>query len=146
MSSLRHFLEAQQFSRIPLKKTVTQHYKVQARINDKKCWLIVDTGASTSCIHLPEADSLDMSIQESDIKATGAGASNLLTQLSENNSLQLGDWQISRLSFIIMDLSHVNNGLEQVGELPIIGILGADILKKARAVIDYGRNCMYFKM
>lgn len=121
------------------------HYKVAARINGKKCWLIVDTGASTSCIHLDEASRLNMIPQESDIKATGAGASNMLTQLSENNSLELGDWKISRLSFIVMDLSHVNEGLSQVGELPIIGILGADVLKKARAVIDYGRNCMYLK-
>lgn len=146
MSSLRSFLEEDNFTRIPLKKTVTLHYKVQAKINGQKCWLIVDTGASTSCIHLDDAKDLDMIHQESDIKATGAGASNLITQISENNSLQLGKWNMTRLSFIVMDLSHVNEGLSQVGELPIIGILGADVLKKARAVIDYGRNCMYFRM
>ena len=28
---------------------------------------------------------------------------------------------------------------------PVDGIIGADILKKYRAVIDYGRNCFYLK-
>lgn len=145
MSSLRSYLENAAFTRIPLKKTKTLHYKVQVKINGRKCWLIVDTGASTSCINQSEAENLKMSAAASDITATGAGASNLFTQISEYNSLQIGDWHLKRIDFIVMDLSHVNNGLAQVGENPVVGILGADVLKNARAVIDYGRNCMYFK-
>lgn len=145
LSSLRNFLEDAEFHRVSLKRTVTLHYKVQAKINGEKCWLIVDTGASTSCINQTEAENLKMIPEGSDIKATGAGASNLLTQISENNLLQIGQWSMNRMPFIVMDLSHVNNGLAQAGEMPIIGILGADVLKKARAVIDYGRNCMYLK-
>ncbi|NQX78730.1 retropepsin-like aspartic protease [Gilvibacter sp.] len=146
MSSLRSFLEADKFTRISLKKTRTLHYKVEARINGCKCWLIVDTGASTSCINLSEAETLKMTIQASEILATGAGASGLETQISEQNCLSLGAWEKTKLAFIIMDLSHVNAGLAQAKEDPITGILGADILKQARAVIDYGRNCMYFKL
>lgn len=87
-----------------------------------------------------------MTIQASEILATGAGASGLETQISEQNCLSLGAWEKTKLAFIIMDLSHVNAGLAQAKEDPITGILGADILKQARAVIDYGRNCMYFKL
>ena len=47
--------------------------------------------------------------------------------------------------FVIFDLSHVNEALNQVGETPIHGIIGGDFLKKNRAVIDYGRNCFYLK-
>lgn len=86
-----------------------------------------------------------MSAQASEILATGAGASGLTTQLSHNNTLHLGRWKKKKLAFVIMDLSHVNTGLAQAGEDPIAGILGAEVLKQARAVIDYGRNCMYVK-
>ncbi|MDC7996486.1 retropepsin-like aspartic protease family protein [Gilvibacter sediminis] len=146
MSSLRSFLEEDNFTRISLKKTRTLHYKVEARINGKKCWLIVDTGASTSCINLSAADELQLTTQASEILATGAGASGLETQISEQNCLRLGVWEKRNLAFIIMDLSHVNAGLAQAEEDPVTGILGADVLKQARAVIDYGRNCMYFKL
>ncbi|WP_374957280.1 aspartyl protease family protein [Gilvibacter sp.] len=146
MSSLRSLLEDADFTRLSLKKTLTLHYKVLAKINGCSCWLIVDTGASTSCINLNEAENLKMQFSESEIKATGAGASDLQTQISEGNALKLGAWKRTNMSFIVMDLSHVNAGLAQAGEDPIIGILGADVLKQARAVIDYGRNCMYFKM
>ena len=52
---------------------------------------------------------------------------------------------LSNYEFVLFDLIHVNQALEQVGETPVHGILGADILKKLHAVIDYGRNCVYLK-
>ncbi|PIZ08269.1 MAG: acid protease, partial [Flavobacteriaceae bacterium CG_4_10_14_0_8_um_filter_34_31] len=47
--------------------------------------------------------------------------------------------------FIIFDLSHVNEALHLAEANSVEGILGADILKTSRAVIDYGRNCLYLK-
>jgi hypothetical protein len=46
---------------------------------------------------------------------------------------------------VLFDLSHVNEALLQVEEEHIHGIIGADFLKRTRAVIDYGRNCLYVK-
>lgn len=145
MSNLRSLLENQEFVRIPLQKTITLHYKVRAKIND--CWgdFIVDTGASSSCLNLERAAKFKLQLSVSDIKATGAGAGNLHTELSHKNTIVLGNWRKKNCSFIVMDLSHVNAGLAQVEEAPVDGILGADLLKSARAVIDYGRNCMYLK-
>ncbi len=145
MTSLRKLLETQGFVRIPLKKTITLHYKVRAKINN--CWgdFIVDSGASTSCINYTAAHKFKLSLTQSDIKATGAGAGNLHTDLSHNNTISFKGWSKNNCSFIVMDLSHVNTGLAQVEELPVNGIIGADLLKSARAVLDYGRNCMYLK-
>ena len=145
MSSLRLMLEGQGFQRVPLKKLVTQHYKVQAKINNRKGWFILDSGASTSCINNQTAQRFKLVLSDSDIKATGAGSSNLHTQLSHENSISFTQWTKSNCSLIVMDLSHVNAGLAQVEEEAVDGIIGADLLKAARAVIDYGRNCMYLK-
>ena len=49
------------------------------------------------------------------------------------------------MDFVIFDLSHVNEALQQAEEISIHGIIGADFLKQTRAVIDYGRNCFYVK-
>ena len=67
------------------------------------------------------------------------------TEIAKNNSIEIGSWKISNFDFVIFDLSHVNEALNQVDETPIHGIIGADFLKKNRAVIDYGRNCFYLK-
>jgi len=39
----------------------------------------------------------------------------------------------------------VNQALIAHNALPVDGIIGADILKKAKAVIDYNKKCLYLK-
>ena len=142
---LRAFLEEKGFHRIPLKKLVTGHYKFEAKINDIKGSFILDTGASTSCVGMDAADYFEMVVQDSDIKAAGAGAINMNTKVTHNNSFQVNDWKTRKMEFVLFDLSHVNHALTEAEETPVNGIIGGDLLKKCRAVIDYGRNCLYLK-
>ena len=43
-------------------------------------------------------------------------------------------------------MNHINNALSQKKVPPIDGIIGADILKKSKAVIDYESNKLYLKL
>lgn len=142
---LRELMTAQNFSRIPLKKLATGHYKITAKINNKKGDFIIDTGASSTCIAISQAPIFNLSHKNSPVKASGAGASGMETHLSENNMLIIKNRILNNFTFILFDLTHVNQALIEVNELPIQGIIGADLLKKLRTVIDYGRNCMYIK-
>lgn len=49
------------------------------------------------------------------------------------------------MEFVVFDMTHVNEALTTAGIASVDGIIGAEMLKKARAVIDYGRNCVYLK-
>jgi hypothetical protein len=40
----------------------------------------------------------------------------------------------------------VNNALEQLDVNAVDGILGADVLKETKAVLDYNRNGLYLKI
>lgn len=106
---------------------------------------ILDTGASTSCIGIKEAPYYKLLTEKSDVKAAGAGAIDMETHSTTNNTLTIGSLVLSNCGFVIFDLVHVNQALLQAEEEKVDGIIGADILKKLRAVIDYGRNCVYFK-
>ncbi|QNJ97738.1 retropepsin-like aspartic protease family protein [Constantimarinum furrinae] len=145
MTQLRSLLEKKGFYRIPLKKLNSGHYKFTASINGKKGSFILDTGASTSCIGFESVSYFAMKSEESSIKAAGAGAINMLTEVTWNNTFTIGSWTLNKMSFIIFDLSHVNEALSQVEEEVVHGIIGADFLKEVRAVIDYGRNALYVK-
>ena len=145
MKSLRTFLESQSFARISLKKTATQHFKIKATINGVSGIFILDTGASNSCIGFSNINYFKMNAEETEIKAAGAGATNMQTQISHNNNISFGVWKKNKMSFIIINLSHVNEALESANEKAVHGIIGADLLKQGRAVIDYGRNCLYLK-
>jgi hypothetical protein len=143
---LRSFLENKEFKRIPLKKLATGHYKFIAKVNDKEGQFILDTGASTSCIGVDYIQHFNLASQESDIKAAGAGATGMATQSTQDNSFKIPLIRSLKMDFILFDLSHVNLALKQVEEPPVHGIIGADFLKKYRAVIDYGRNCLYISL
>ena len=143
MTELRDLLESKNFSRIPLHRLGSGHYKIKATVNGISGNFIIDTGASTSCIGFDSIPYFNLNTEDSEIKAAGAGATNMETLLTRGNSLGIGGKTLNKTSFILFDLQHVNEALAQVDEVPVQGILGADLLKKLRAVIDYGRNALY---
>lgn len=145
MKDLRNFLEAKGFYRISLKKLKTGHYCFTVFINSVSGTFILDTGASTSCMGNKAAKTFLLNIKQSDVKAAGAGAINMLTSIAEKNTIKIGAWGNSYIDLVVFDMTHVNEALAQAEEKPVAGIIGADFLKKTRAVIDYGRNCFYVK-
>lgn len=140
---LRILLEAKGFERFPLKKLNSTHYLIHSKINDVDARLILDTGASTTCIDIHKAEHFNIKHEESEMKAAGAGRVGMNTSVSANNKISFKRWSRIRQQVILFDLSHVNIALETVGETPVDGILGADFLKKNRAIIDYGKNALY---
>lgn len=143
MIQLRGLLEKKGFHRIPLKKLKTGHYKLTVKINSISGNFILDTGASTSCIGFNNISYFFLKSEESSIKAAGAGAINMKTKLARKNKISIDNWKLSSIDFVLFDLSHVNEALQQASEESVHGIIGADFLKSTRAVIDYGRNCLY---
>lgn len=138
-------METRSFQRVPLKKLKSGHYKLSLKINGLKAEFILDTGASTSCMGFESVANFILNAEESDVKAAGAGAINMETKVAMNNEVSIGSVTMRGVDLILFDLNHVNEALSQVDEQPIHGILGADLLKQMRAVIDYGRNCFYIR-
>ncbi len=143
MNQLRNFLEQKGFYRIILKRIKSGHYTFNVKINNVAGVFILDTGASNSCIGFVFDSYFNLTKEESNIKAAGAGALNMKTALAKNNLLEIRDWKIKKMNFILMDLSHINKALKEADNSPVHGVIGADFLKQHRAVIDYGKNCFY---
>ncbi|WP_459211235.1 aspartyl protease family protein [Aquimarina rhabdastrellae] len=145
MSTLRKFLLAKKYTRIKLALTKTNHFEVKATLNGIKGNFILDTGASNSCVGFEAVEKFDLFAQDSDVKAAGAGATNMTTQVSKKNTLKIGKWKKKKVSLVLFDMQHVNQALLNHNAEPVDGIIGADILKKGKAVIDYERKCLYLK-
>ena len=105
----------------------------------------MDTGASNTCIGLDKTELFNLNSKESKIKAAGAGATNMETMISTKNSIKIGKWSKKKLKIVLFDLTHVNEALTTHKALPVDGIIGADVLKKGKAIIDYEKSCVYLK-
>lgn len=145
MDSLELFLEEKGYFKVKLKLTRTNHFEIKATINGVKGRFILDTGASSSCVGFEAIEQFKLKVIDSDIKAVGAGASNMTTKLSKSNSLKIGRWKKKQVALVLFNLSHVNEGLVYHNSSAVDGIIGADILKKGKGIIDYEKKYLYLK-
>ena len=130
---------------MPLVLTATNHYEVVAKINGISGRFILDTGASNTCVGFDKITFFNLTSRASKIKAAGAGATNMETLISKKNSIKSGSWKKKKLKLVLFDLGHVNEALTAHKTQPVDGIIGADILKKAKAIIDYDKHRLYLK-
>lgn len=145
MASLREFLLAKGYTRIKLTTTLTNHLELKASVNGIKGSFILDTGASSSCIGLEYADYFKLTSEDSEVLAAGAGATDMITRLSKDNSIKISTWKREEIDIVLFDLTHVNTALENHKANAVHGILGADILNLGKGVIDYQYSCLYLK-
>lgn len=145
MDNLYDTLKGKGYKRVKFKISKTQHLLIKGKINGIEGKFILDTGASNSCVDFQGIDFFGLSASDSNTKAAGAGGIGMLTQTSVKNRLKLGRWSTKNLGLVIFDMSHVNQALQQYNAKPVNGIIGADILMKGKAIIDYHNNCFYLK-
>ena len=127
--------------RVKLKLNKTLHLICQARINGVKARLLIDTGASSSCIALEEQQRFDLTVDGDSFEAAGAGQGKMKAIPSQKCTLIIGRYRVEPFAFILLEMCHINATLQAQNAPPIDGILGADFLKEKKAVIDY--NEMY---
>jgi predicted aspartyl protease len=145
MKNLHEKLKKVDYKKVKFKVTKTQHLLITAKINGVKGNFILDTGASNSCVGFESIEHFTLDAKNSKTKASGAGATGMLTQTASNNKLQLGKWKNNKLDLVIFDLSHVNEALSHYKVKPVHGIIGADVLMKGKGIIDYFNHCLYLK-
>jgi len=133
------------YVKIKLKKINTNHFEIKGKINGVKGRFILDTGASNSCIDINLAEKFKLDLKDSDTKAAGAGAIGMETKVSSKNKIQLKRWVLQSFNLVLLDLSHVNTALTEHNANAVDGIIGADILEKGNAIIDYKYKCVYLK-
>ena len=67
------------------------------------------------------------------------------TRLSKNNTIELRKWR-SKINLVSIDMTHINSVLNEKVTESVDGIIGADVLKKSKALIDYESNKLYLKL
>jgi predicted aspartyl protease len=145
MKNLHKKLKKVNYKKVEFKITKTQHLLIKAKINGVKGNFILDTGASNSCVGFESIDYFKLEATKSKTKASGAGATGMLTQISTKNHLKLNKWKNNDFDLVVFDLSHINEALSQYKVKRVHGIIGADVLMEGKGIIDYFNHCLYLK-
>jgi hypothetical protein len=144
--ALKDYLINEGYTKIKLKLTKTNHFEMKAKINGVSGRFILDTGASNTLVDTLHGDLFKLNVEDSDVKVTGAGATNMDSKVSKKNNLSIGKWVNDKVIIVLFNLTHVNTGLTSLDVEPVQGIVGTDILKKGKAIIDYEKKYLYLKL
>ena len=139
------FLKSIGYKSVKLKLLKTNHYLLKACINGVEGKFILDSGASSSCICLSLENKFKIDSKKNKIKASSATSNMEDTRLSKNNTIKIGKWR-STINLVSIDMTHINRVLNEKVTESVDGIIGADVLKKSKAVIDYESNKLYLKI
>jgi hypothetical protein len=133
------------FSASPVVQLVTGHQLVNGTLNGKPATFVLDTGANVSVIHQPYAADFGLTPQRGVTgAAVGLGGGMKATRASVE-TLQIADVQIRQRHLMIADLSQLESILGRLTRSPIHGIVGQDVLREHRAVIDVARPMLYLR-
>jgi len=146
MEDLKDYLLKKGYTKIKLHLSKTNHFEIKVTLNGFKGLFILDTGASNSCVGFEAVETFRLKAKDSEIKPACAGATDMTTQISKKNKLKIGKWKKDKVALILFNLTHVNTALVSHNSKPVDGIIGADILKKGKAIIDYEKRELYLKL
>ena len=143
--TLNKFLKNKGYCFVNLFFLKTKHYSLKAKINGVNGTFILDTGASNSCICTSLENNFNVISKETIENASSATSVISNTKISKNNTIQIGKWE-NKINLISFNMNHINQALGEKKIDLIDGILGADILKKSKGVLDYKSNKLYLKL
>ena len=143
--TLNKFLKDSGYISVKLNFLKTKHYSLTATINGKSGRFILDTGASSSCICTSLENNFNIISKETIEKASSATSEISTTKISKNNTIQIGKWK-DKIKFITFDMNNINHVLSEKQIDPIDGIIGADLLIKSKAIINYNTNKLHLKL
>ena len=140
---LKSLLKKSGYLSISIKRLKTNHIQVKAEINSVKGVFLIDTGASNSCIDLKLCDFYNINYEKSAEKASSATDQISNTMISNKNQIKIGKWFKKNMTIVLFDMTFINKTLNEQGIERVSGIIGSDLLKKGKAIIDYSENKLF---
>jgi len=144
--NMTSFLSRKGYDAIPIQENALGLLLITVKVNGIEGLFILDTGAGRSVIDTIQVNYLGLIIQKENASFSGAGAGGFGIEVipSEGNTIEIGNHVVGNFTLAVMSLEHANQALTQAGAHEVLlGIIGVDILKPGKAIIDYDSMTLY---
>jgi predicted aspartyl protease len=124
------------------------HPLVNIQIDGKPFTMVIDTGASKTALdkEIFLGANKKAALSTSEKLSTGLGTNTMKSYTTTVDDFRIGDLKISDFEVAVLDLSAINIAYEQMGHPQVLGVLGGDVLMYYKAVIDYGKKTISFRI
>ena len=115
------------------------HIMVKGIIHGKEANFLIDTGASRSVFDPKTISNFidDIQFEKKEGLTAGVGSSDLESATFKIDTFSLGALEITNYEAVALDLENIHEMYEKLDLPHIDGIIGGDLLKKHKAVINY---------
>ncbi len=127
---------------VPLQ--VGGHLVVRGSVNGKAANFILDTGTAASDLDINQLDKFRLAPNETILESKDIGGRTSDKSYARLASLKLGDYEQKNVVVGTSDLTGLRSP-SQGDEPPLLGLIGADLLWRARALIDCEGGKLYVK-
>ena len=142
---LNNFLKNKGYCSVNLIFLKTEHYLIEAKINGINGEFILDSGASNSCVCITKEYKFKLETKISKISASSATSEISETSISKKNLVSISKYE-NTIDLVTFDMSHINKNFNEKEIESVDGIIGADLLKKSKAILDFESNKLYLKL
>ena len=122
------------------------HLIINSHVNGVSAKLIIDTGASNSCIDSNKIEAFKIEIENYDEQASSATEKIKDMYISTSNSIDIVGFTIKNFKLFVFDMNHINETLEKNESTKVDGILGNDIINKYDGIISFREKKIYLKL
>ncbi len=122
----------------------SNHLYCNMQINNIEGYFIIDTGASNSCVGFKHKDFFKLEKFVKSYSASGAGSEKFDAYKTKKAFVSHNGNKIEKINFLLIEMDSINKALNQNEDITIHGIIGADILKKKKALINYSNLELIF--
>ena len=115
------------------------HIMVKGNIHGKEANFLIDTGASRSVFDPNTIATFidDLVFEKKEGLTAGVGSSDLESSTFVIDQWSIGELEITDYEAVALDLENIHEMYGKLGLPHIDGILGGDVLKRHKAVINY---------
>ena len=120
------------------------HIFIDALINGGSARLLLDTGASRTVF---DEDRIKVFLTKKNHRfkrfsklSTGLGTNTMKSHSIILEEFRLGETVFKDYHAVVLNMEHVNQSYQMLGHKQIDGVLGGDLLQELRAVVDYRKK------
>lgn len=132
------------FAAIPLREVSTGHHLVQVTINGRSGSFVLDTGANVTVVDASHRQHFGISTSERGLGGVVGGMAGATgARLVSVEGLEIGSVATRQSRIVTADMGQLLSALSQVANRTVYGLIGQDVLKEHRAIVDVARPMLY---
>ncbi len=124
------------------------HTLIKGAIAGQAIRIVLDTGASHSCMDMAFAKTIlpELQTEEHNGVTAGIGGDDFEVRVANIPDFKIGRFKLNSYNnMALIDFSYINQAYSRLHKKPIQMILGNDFLVEHKAIVDYQARSLFFE-